>query len=306
MNKVIAILTSDWHLSHNAPVARSAEPDWYLAMDRPIQQIADLQIRHNKVPVVIAGDVFDRWNSPPELINYAISKFRSFDGPVFAIPGQHDLPNHRLDEIHRSAYWAMKLSGSFVHLEVDRSVIVGDRLCLHPFPWGCEVTPNRESDRERVHLAVVHEYIWKRGYGYPGADEGHLCSMYQDRLQGYDAAVFGDNHQGFTVKFPSGPNLINCGTLLRRKSDERHYSPRVGLLHDTGEITSWELRVEEDRWLDEGESVVREEGEIDTSKFVEELQRLGQDSLDFRAVLNRVMDAKGSIDEVREIVGSTI
>ena len=42
MGKVLAILCSDIHLSHNAPVARSAEPDWYIAMKRPLDEIADL------------------------------------------------------------------------------------------------------------------------------------------------------------------------------------------------------------------------------------------------------------------------
>ena len=42
-NKVIAILSADWHLSHHPPVWRSAEPDWYAAMQRPLEEVSTKQ-----------------------------------------------------------------------------------------------------------------------------------------------------------------------------------------------------------------------------------------------------------------------
>ena len=52
MKKVIAILCSDLHLSHVAPVARSAENNWYAAMARALQELRELAEEHD-VPVNI-------------------------------------------------------------------------------------------------------------------------------------------------------------------------------------------------------------------------------------------------------------
>lgn len=96
---VIAVLCSDIHLCHTCPPARSNEPNWYDAMARTLDELAGIA-SHYYVPILCAGDVFDRWNSPPELINFAIKHLP----PMHCIPGQHDLPNHSLEDIRRSAY----------------------------------------------------------------------------------------------------------------------------------------------------------------------------------------------------------
>ena len=98
--KPVALVCSDIHLCHTRPTSRSAEPDWYEAMARRLHQVDEIA-SYQQVPVLCAGDVFDRWNSPPELINFAIKNMP----PMWAVPGQHDLPHHRLDEVHRSGLW---------------------------------------------------------------------------------------------------------------------------------------------------------------------------------------------------------
>src|SRR3990172_3116798 len=99
----IAILTADWHLSHKPPIFRSTEPDWYAAMQRPLDEIISLSVIHH-CPVLCAGDIFHKWNSPPELINFVMSQA---DCTKLTIAGQHDLPNHNFREIERSAYWTL-------------------------------------------------------------------------------------------------------------------------------------------------------------------------------------------------------
>ena len=43
VSDVRAILASDIHLSQRCPVARNAEEDWFVAMARPLQQLAAFQ-----------------------------------------------------------------------------------------------------------------------------------------------------------------------------------------------------------------------------------------------------------------------
>ena len=98
-DEVIAIVCSDIHLSHKPPLARSGEPDWYVAMARPLNELRGLHSDYG-VPVVIAGDIFDRWNSPPELIRFALDNLPK---GAWVIPGQHDLPYHDYGALNRSA-----------------------------------------------------------------------------------------------------------------------------------------------------------------------------------------------------------
>lgn len=312
----LAILCSDLHFSMQAPAARSAEPSWLGAQGRYIDQIAALQKQHTHpddsdlLPIVVAGDIFDRWtpmHSPAELINFLIQRLPD---RIFAIPGQHDLPTHRYDERHRAPYWTLEQSNTISDLLAGFPRYISNSpydesktLVLHPFPWGHELTPYTGQKKPgEIHLAVVHSYIWQRDCGYPGAPEDKLAETYRPKLAGYDAAVFGDNHIGFML----GSRIINCGTFMRRKSDEKKYRPMVGILFDDGHIEPHYLDVSADLWLDDAPSKPEEDQAADTSGVIQSLQQLGADALDFRHVLRQLMDTKNTGERVRAVVASIV
>ncbi len=287
MVKVLAILTSDFHLSHNVPVARSSESNWYEAMKRPLDELKSLAEKY-RTPIICAGDVFDKWNSPPELINFAIDVLPM----MYTIPGQHDLPNHRLDEIDRSAYWTLVKAGKIKHLE-KWEFFQSDKLSISAFAWGEEILPHdqdRQPENDRIQLAVVHHYLYtNKSNSYPGVSkENHISRIY---LKGFDAAVFGDNHISHLTE-TSEISIFNAGTLMRRKIDEINYKPQVGLLHDDGSITPHYLDTSEDKFIDIEEARGKEQLEIDADEFLKELKGLGSDSLDFRHAVNTHMDKK--------------
>lgn len=303
---VIAILCSDIHFSHTPPVARSVEDDWYAAQERQWMQLWKLFREYKYPPVLIAGDVFDRWNAPVELVNRCIDILANFveDGiqGIYAIPGQHDLPNHNYDEKHRSAYFTLVQAG--VVWDVFQPVRIRTNqgfLTVYPYWWGKEINPLDGSEfpeaQGNVNLALCHSYIWDKGFGYPGADESKLANRYAKRLKGYDVAVFGDNHKGFLKG-----NILNCGTFYRRRSDERDYEPKVGLLHDDASITLHKLDVSEDKFLDDDNLIddSRDGGEF--SDLLDDLRKIDKDSLDFRAIVKRVLDESGCRDGVRQLV----
>ena len=299
MSKVLAIVCADLHLCHTVPPARAAEPDWYAAMKRPIDQVRQLSYAH-KCPVIAAGDIFNRWDSNPELINWAIDHLPK----MYAIPGQHDLPHHNYEDIYRTAYWTLvgagviqdlrpnDVGGELYYNSDDRGSVM-----MVPFPWGFTVSPieDEKNDCPPVRLAVVHKYIWQLGTGYPGAPDEARIGNSKGTLRGFDAAVFGDNHKGFDAKV-GNCNVCNCGCLIRRKADEREYRPAVGLLHSDGKVTRHYLDVSEDKWIDpvDKPDSVEVEG---LSEFMAELAALDADSLDFREAVNRwVSDNKVSND----------
>jgi hypothetical protein len=314
----LAILCSDLHFSQTAPAARSAEPDWYAAQGRYIDQLTALQMRCTPpqdgwpLPIVVAGDIFDRWtpmHSPAELINFLIERLPD---RMFAIPGQHDLPTHRYEERGRSPYATLAMANKIEDIVAGQPRYIpfapyngldNPALVLHPFPWGHEITPYTGDKKSgEIHLAVVHSYIWTKNCSYPGAPEEKQAETYRPKLVGYDAAVFGDNHIGFML----GSRIINCGTFMRRKSDEKTYRPMVGILYDDRHIEPHYLDVSADLWLDDAPSRPEEDQAADTSGVIAALRQLGSDALDFRAVLRQLMDQRNTGQRVRGVVASVI
>jgi len=293
---LVGVLCSDIHLSIKSPVARSAEdPDWFGAMKRPLNEISEIAEFHG-VPVVCAGDVFDKWQSPPHLINFAIHNLPD----MYSIPGQHDLPYHSYDDLQRSAYWTLQTIGKLKKLTYDEPTVLGD-LVLHGVPWGFEIKPlKRDKDDDRLHLAVIHAYNWTKLCKYPGAKKNEKLSAYTKRLRGYDCAVFGDNHKGFLAK-AGDCNVINTGGLMRRTTAERKYEPRIGLLYRDGSIKRHKLDCSLDKFIEVENKLARKlDNEVEMSHFLDELKQLGDTALNYRENLKQVL--KTTAGPVKDVI----
>jgi len=297
--KVVAILCADIHLSHQPPVARSAEPDWYAAMRRPLDELARLGNEHS-VPILCAGDVFDKWQSPPELINFAMDHLPT----MYAVPGQHDLPNHCLGEIERSAYQTLVKYGKIISVGRIKNA---ESFLLSGFPWSVEVAPPEKRRERCLHIALVHAFIWSaKENGYPGAGVSRSIGGYQDKLVGFETAVFGDNHIGFSSETGEGTTIFNCGSLIRRKIDEISYRPQVGLLYEDGTVTPHFLDTSEDKFIQVNRLDTEANQLMDMSRFIKELGSLGSDALDFRDQVNRYLDDIKASPGVRDAVSKAI
>lgn len=294
---VIAILLSDIHLSLKPPVWRSAEPDWFEAMARPLDEIKELQKEYPYCPILCAGDIFDKWNSSPEIINFALEHLP--DG-MFAIPGQHDLPLHNYEDIKRSAYWTLVEADKITNVTQDLINIASSELTLYGIPYGGRIDSATPHQSEFLQIAIVHDYVWITNYGYPGAPLENNVSALEKKLSGWDVVVFGDNHKGFLTYKIGQTTVFNCGTLMRRKLDEIDYKPQVGLLLDTGEVISHYLDISKDKYLDKVEGKV--DPELDMTSFIEELEKLGETALDFRDAMKRFF-RKGKItNEAKQVI----
>lgn len=287
--RTLAVLCSDIHLCHTCPPARSAEPDWYAVMERILVQLSAIALYHD-APILCAGDVFDRWNSPPELINFAIERLPQ----MYAIPGQHDLPYHELGNIEKSAFWTMVLADRIIGDPVRLVLEWRERkLAVDGYPWGTEIKVGRSttscdgssSANKLLHVALVHKYVWTMGKGYPGApEEGKTINF---SMPGYDVAVFGDNHQSFYTRCDGGSVVVNPGCLIPRKSDERGIGSSVYLLKEDKSIERVRLDTSEDKWI-ETDDVKTAEAELSGMQdFLDEIRSLDSDSLDFEAAVRK-------------------
>ena len=291
--KIVAIATADWHLTLRPPVWRSNESDWLAAQQRPLDQILMLQEQY-RCPILLAGDVFDRWNSPPELINWAIKVLATRWDNIYAIPGQHDLPNHRIDDIKRSAFWTLVMVGAIIDYDKEHK-----DFSLHRFPATRKIEPLVEKS-DKLSIAIVHDYVWKAGYGYEGAPaDKHLPMGFDGKYYGYDVIIYGDNHKGFLTKVGK-TTVFNCGTLMRRKSDEADYKPWVGLITSEGEVEPHYLDISEDKHLEAVSKPVDEK--LDIRAFIEELEKLGKTTLDFEEAIKQYFVRQTERKQVQEII----
>ncbi len=291
--KVIAILCADIHLSAKPPIWRSAEPDWYFAMRRPLVDLMALQMTH-ECPVLCAGDIFDKWNSPPELINFALEYLPD---NMYCIPGQHDLPDHNYHEIERSAYWTLVKAGKIKNM-IETPFFFADMI-LYGYAYGHKLQPIVDSVDNVLSIALVHEYRWIKGSSYPGAPIVDKLSKAISK-HGYDVIVYGDNHKGFIYN-AGDTTVFNCGGLMRRHSDEIDYRPQVGLLLESGKVVPHFLDISADKHIDKADDSAPVE-EMDMSEFIEELQKLGESGLDFVVALTRFLKSNKTKKVVRDII----
>lgn len=275
-------------------------------MERQLCELTIFWEALKKPPIICAGDIFDKPNPPPELINWAIHALP----PMYAIPGQHDLPYHRYDLMGKSAYWTLVEAGKITNLEPGMEHWI-DKFYVVPFPWGYEIVERQEkknADSERLRLLVAHKYVWIQSCSYPGAPAESMVDSLYDTIKTYDAAVFGDNHKGFTGwrrdrnrKDFKDFNYINCGTFFRRKIDEIDYQPRIGLLYSDGSIQPHYMDVSQDKFIESSISLEKSDA-IDIRPFLRALADADWTSVGLAEAIKIYFETHEVSDEAKQII----
>lgn len=291
---IVAILSSDIHLSHYPPVSRSVEQNWYEAMLRQLVELESLSMKYD-APVIYGGDVFNSWDNPAELVNFAIAHLPK----GYAIPGQHDLKHHRIEDIKRTSFWTLVESGILTLLDASNPIEHGKGnkcIRLWGFPWNRKVVPLAHNNPLCLEIAVIHAYIWTQNTGYPGAPEKNRLKEWVKLLKGYDVALFGDNHTSLSYNTQRNKEdvvIFNPGGFYRRRSDEVNHYPMVGLLHFDGTIDKHYLESSDDKFIDVKQDVEIMSGGLGIvlAPFLKELSEMSDNKLDFiEAVLRFLRD----------------
>lgn len=298
--KPAAVVISDLHLSLLRPACR-ADKDWMEVQASYLDQVNVIRYELNpikRLPILCAGDIFDRWNAPPELINFALKHLP--DGMI-CVPGQHDLPNHRYDDVHRSGYGVLKQTGKIEDVHQMELIVEHNGKCsfsIHGFGWGQPVQPRKET-AHLLQVALIHQYCWTSDLCYPGAPQEANASAFKKQLKGYDVAVFGDNHQSFTTKC-GDCNVLNTGGFIRRKSDEIDRVPCIGIIYDDGTVKRKKLDTSIDVFQDVQKD--RPEVPLDLKEFIEGLEGLGEHGLNFVEAVERHLKGDDIDLETKDII----
>ena len=289
----IAVAIADLHLSLLQPACR-ADDDWMAVQAHYLAEVKEIA---NGLPILCAGDIFDRWNAPPELINFALEYLPN---GMLCVPGQHDLPNHQTDQMHRCGYGVLKKVGKIRDISGQTTGNMGGWI-VYGFAWGQEIQRPATHMSNLKCIALIHRYCWTINYSYPGAPEDSHLNTYAKPLRGYDVAVFGDNHKGFTAQLKfAGTNVLNCGGLIRRKSDEIGYNPSIGIIYSDGTVKRRWLDTSMDNFHDVPED--KKEIPLNMREFIEGLEGLGEHGLNFREAVENFIRDEEMEPEVKEII----
>lgn len=327
--EVLAFAISDIHASDKKPHIRAEKPEeWFGVMEGYFDNLytimSQYQFKERNIPLLIAGDIFDHYDPSPETVNFMIRMLKHYPR-VYAIPGQHDLPFHRLQDLKKSGYWTLHEAGAITDLShyvmdgknldfrvchsLDR--YDADNTCLRivPFPWGrnqavdveafsnvCAkggVVFNGKSSQHRTqpiyNIALIHRYLY-HNHAHPGARREDRCTVALQPFEkaGFHFAISGDNHLPWhtTLSRICDFRGVNCGTFMRRKKDEINTIPRVCVL-SSEHIGFHNLDVSQDQFINE-ESAGLKEDNLKIRELVESLSKTIDAHDDF---LRQLLDA---------------
>lgn len=223
VKNVDAILTADWHIRADTPVCRI--DDYLTAMMKKVYFIFDLAKTH-ACPILIAGDLGHKPQWPNWLLRKFIHATNVFKRPdILVVPGQHDLPNHNVEQ------WGMSGLGVLVSAKRVEMLLCGlhtiyGTLGIDAFPYGHNIYCTHTTVGTDRFIAMAHQMVIDKPL-WPGqeAPKGHqLLKEFPE----YDLILTGDNHKPFIAK-SEGRLLVNPGSMMRMTTDQADHEPRVYL-----------------------------------------------------------------------------
>lgn len=308
------ILASDIHWRATKP---SCRVDNYLyAQSRKFKYLLQ-EAQNCKADILIAGDL----GNVPEWPNWLLTLFfeliaqTGFTQNMFVIPGQHDLPEHRLERWRESALGALNEAlpqTVRVLTSPESSCVTKKGYLLVPCPYG--IDPNEELALEKrlnysvkdtilfMHRMIIQEPLW------PG-QVAQKANIFLRKFKDYGLILSGDNHQSFVSSTPSKSTpsgkrwLVNAGSMMRMKVDQFDHIPKFFLYSREGGVVEREFPHEpSEEVINLENSITEKERKARTKEFISKVE--GQENVEFsfenniRKLIDKGDVRQGVIDKV--------
>ena len=226
------ILTADWHLRSQRPRCR-LDDNWLETQKNALAQIAAYAGQYEADGVFAVGDIFHSTNETTNEIIGLVQEFAlmlcDLDTSLYLLAGNHDLPQHNLENIHRSAFSILLNSKNIFHIrDSDYFAEYGYKHSASDFGV-CD---------ENAQVIFKHVLCFPENEKIPpGSTIVRPSELYA--LYGNAKYIFtGDYHRQF-VYVKGKKKLFNPGCLLRQAADMIDYEPSVFLIDadKNGEFT---------------------------------------------------------------------
>ena len=209
------IITNDLHLRPDKPRCRLDE-DWMDTQRKAIQFVYDTAVENN-ADVIIAGDLFHYPHVPDFVKNMFLEIALASKRKTYIIPGQHDLPWHSWDKVHKSSFgtiWELVKAG---HPYFKYAKEIADAA-----PYGQEIEDTNKN------MVIMHRLVYKNSVP-EYIDDGIIAEELLKQFEYAGYIICGDNHDGFIYE-EDYRYVINTGCLIRQAADKKNYQPFICLL----------------------------------------------------------------------------
>lgn len=283
-------ILGDLHLRSSRPVNRI--DNYYQAQFEKLNQAFQVFQEEGCMMVLQPGDFFNNYGKDPyDVTNNAIALLMYYRIPTYLVFGQHDIKFHN-QEVTDIPIQTLNKTDLIQQLSNKPETIklgAKQKVKLYGANWD-ESIPKARRIKNVVNILVTHTMVIKNKKLWPQQSEYIMARNLPE--YGYDLVVSGDNHQAFTYQ----NKVINCGSLMRMRSDQDKHKPMFGI-YDTVDGT---LDV---RYYDiHSSEIVLKLQEKEESKQSEERKKkltqsletdIDEVELDYRRNVNRVVKRKG-------------
>jgi len=269
------IITADWHLRSQRPRCR-LDDNWLETQRNALMHIATYAGEY-EADVIVIGDIFHSTNETTNevigLVQELALVLEETDCKLYILAGNHDLPQHNLDNIHRSAFNILLNSKNVMHLnDCEAFAEMGYSHSAHDFG---------EAD-EDSQIIFKHILCFPENEKIPPSDKIVKPSELFAQFENAKYIFTGDYHRQF-VYAKGKKKLLNPGCLLRQAADMIDYEPAVFYAEFVnGELTYTTLPIPDDEKLVTDEYLEKEE--IRNSRieaFIERIKENEQVTFDF-------------------------
>lgn len=301
------ILSADWHLRKTRPRARC--DDYWATQERKIRFILDLA--RSDPPLLVAGDFFHVPRPGEELLAWIIGLLKEYGVVPIVVPGQHDLPGHNLNQLHRSGLGVLAAAGAVELLTDPQFPTMRDKCMIEGVPYGLEPEQLLPSDDELFvqvllwHHMVINEPLW------PG-QAADKAKAILDKQKNFDLIVTGDNHQSFLFaesasKYYSQPKrmLVNPGSIMRMTAVQVDHRPAVFRYDPVSRSIKQAdmLPIEQDVFFMDDIKRAKDEN-LHMTAFIDQLDEHVEIGLNFIHNLRQYLEANRVSDAVKEIINT--
>ena len=203
------ICMADLHLRESNP--RYRKDQFQVAQYKKVKWILDQSLSY-RVPILIAGDVFNSPKTPYSLTNTYMEVFGNHPYEIFAVAGQHDLRYH-VANIENTPLGTLSI-GVALSLTGNKSIQMAG--------W------NEKIPKEGKLILLTHRCVTKDAPPFFLEDAISAETMLRNHPN-YRFIISGDYHVPHTTEI-KGRWLINSGSVMRSNKDQQDHKPRVYLV----------------------------------------------------------------------------
>jgi DNA repair exonuclease SbcCD nuclease subunit len=271
--RIVAI--GDVHLCEKPPVCRK-DTDFMATQLDKLRQIVTVAKEKDAI-LVIAGDLYDKWDIGFELIHNVNEILGELD--VWFVAGNHDLPYHSMDKYKSSP---LVLTKGCLLKDLD------SRAEIAAYSYGEVIKPASRK------LLVQHRmvYLTDPVHGYDANTYDVKWLFNQPEYKDVNVVITGDNHKAFEYWRDDRHVWINTGSIVRTSVTERDYEPSCWFI-DTDNITVERIKLKVNtEAVDRTEMYIKQTKDTFVSEFAAQLKQQVSFQLDFKKSVDLLLVGK--------------